>query len=85
MERVAGVSIWDEDEAARRIRTDPYTRTLYLNRLTRLIGLRNDMTGELNARGKRLVNVCIDATLQDCAWVGASGVALSIVTRGGRE
>lgn len=63
-------------------RIHPYTRSTFIKRLKRLVHMRKNYCGDgdydLNDAGVRLLDVAIAATVQDCEWVGAAGVAVEI-------
>lgn len=60
---------------------DPELRRIYLWRLERLVRLRREYDGELNAAGLKLLDRAIEATRQDAAEQGAAGAAADIVAR----
>lgn len=68
-----------------RIRIDPYTRRTFLLRLARLVEMRAAWGpggfDYLSPLGIRFLDRAIAATMLDCQWVGAAGVASEITRR----
>lgn len=68
-----------------RLRIDPYTRRTFLLRLERLVAMRKEWgpggLDYLNDLGILFLDRAIAATVLDCQWVGAAGVAESITRR----
>lgn len=65
------------DPLEQRLRFDPRTRDIHLKRLARLVEMRRPEA--VNAKGLRLLDVCIAATLEECMWLGASTPAARIM------
>lgn len=57
------------------IRINPYTRSLHISRLSRLVRMRRDYREDLNPSGLKLIDRAIYATVKECEWLGAAGVA----------
>jgi hypothetical protein len=63
------------------LQTDPYYRSLLLERLERLVRLRRQgQDGRcLSEAGRRCIDLCILGTLMDCSWIKADEEAARIV------
>ena len=59
------------------------TKSVFINRLSRLLQLHRNFQDDLNPMGLRLLEQSIRATYSDCIDFGAGDQAKTLLTRGG--
>lgn len=62
---------------------DAHLRRIFVNRLDRLVRLRKELKvgDDINEKGRKLIDHCIDATVDDCEWAGVLWQARDILKK----